>query len=62
MVAPYYEAERASKASDALLEAIEAKAKVDGQSVSNLLRLAEAYAWIVAPDSPHGGSNATSPK
>lgn len=62
MVATHYDAEGASKAADALLKAIEAKATVEGQSVTALLRLAEAYAWVVAPDSAHGGSNATSPK
>lgn len=44
-----------------LLEAIKAKATPE-QSVQNLLRLAEAYAWVLAPDNGHGGSNATSPK
>jgi hypothetical protein len=28
-----------------------------GASVPNLLRLAEAYAWVVAPNNTHGGTS-----
>lgn len=53
MVATYYRAELASKTADALLEAIEAKANVDGQSVQVLLRLAEA-SWNSPPQHQNG--------
>lgn len=36
MVAPHYEADNASKAADALLDAIEAKANVHGETVPNV--------------------------
>jgi hypothetical protein len=38
----------------ALLEAIERTAREGSSNV--VLRLAEAYAWVTAPDQPHGGS------
>jgi hypothetical protein len=38
----------------ALLEAIARTAREGSSNV--VLRLAEAYAWVTAPDQPHGGS------
>lgn len=40
----------------ALLEAIARTAREGSSNV--VLRLAEAYAWVSAPDQPHGGSAA----
>ena len=41
----------------ALLEAISRTAREGSSNV--VLRLAEAYAWVSAPDQPHGGSATT---
>lgn len=30
-----------------------------GATSDTILKLAEAYAWVVAPDNPHGGFNAS---
>lgn len=46
--------EDAVRVRKALLENIHAQV-VRAPSASALLRLAEAYAWTVAPDQPHGG-------
>ena len=40
---------------DALLAAITAQIAV-APNATTLLRLAEAYAWAVAPDQSHGGA------
>lgn len=48
-----------SAAQDAILEQIEklAKAGVDANWSAQAIRdLAEAYAWLVSPSQPHGGS------
>lgn len=42
---------------DKLLDQILASAEKTTQA-TNLLRLAEAYAWIVNPNQSHGGSDA----
>ena len=41
---------------DALLTAIAAQVSV-APNATTLLRLAEAYAWTVAPDQAHGGAD-----
>lgn len=46
--------EDAARVRTALLENIHAQV-VRAPNASALLRLAEAYAWTVAPDQPHGG-------
>jgi hypothetical protein len=46
--------ERAAQVRQALLETIHDQV-LRAPSASTLLRLAEAYAWTVAPDQPHGG-------
>lgn len=42
------------EARDALIAAIAAQAAV-APNATTLLRLAEAYAWVVEPAQPHGG-------
>ena len=44
----------AEETRDALLAAIE-KQVAGAPNATTLLRLAEAYAWTVAPDQSHGG-------
>jgi hypothetical protein len=44
----------AEETRDALLAAIAAQVSV-APNATTLLRLAEAYAWVVAPDQAHGG-------
>lgn len=39
----------------ALLERITALAEQDEPDTARLLRLAEAYAWVVSPSNSHGG-------
>jgi len=46
----------ADRVRDALLENIHDQV-VRAPNATALLRLAEAYAWTVAPDQPHGGRN-----
>ena len=43
------------EARDALIAAIAAQA-VAAPNATTLLRLAEAYAWVVEPAQPHGGA------
>lgn len=45
-------------AGDALLAAIKRKAEGDKHTSAELLRLAEAYAWVIAPRQPHGSQQA----
>ena len=45
----------ADQARDALLAAILTQAQV-APNATTILRLAEAYAWIVQPGQPHGGA------
>jgi hypothetical protein len=40
-----------------LLQAIHTAARAPQQSPANLLRLAEAYAWILMPGASHGSSS-----
>jgi hypothetical protein len=44
----------AEETREALLGAIASQVSV-APNATTLLRLAEAYAWVVAPDEPHGG-------
>ncbi|MBY0398124.1 MAG: hypothetical protein K2X91_16895 [Thermoleophilia bacterium] len=44
----------AETARDALIAAI-AQQAVTAPNATTLLRLAEAYAWVVEPAQPHGG-------
>ena len=44
----------AEETRDAILAAIRAQVTA-APNATTLLRLAEAYAWCVAPDQPHGG-------
>ena len=46
----------AARVREALLENIHAQA-VRAPNATALLRLAEAYAWTVAPSQPHGGGD-----
>ncbi len=46
----------ADEARDALLAAITKQVAV-APNATTLLRLAEAYAWVVAPDQGHGGGS-----
>jgi hypothetical protein len=48
------DAHSAEEARDRLLRAIADQA-ARAPNATTLLRLAEAYAWTVAPDQPHGG-------
>ena len=45
----------ADETRDALLAAIKAQVAI-APNATTLLRLAEAYAWAVAPEQPHGGA------
>jgi hypothetical protein len=45
----------ADEARNRLLRAI-AEQAARAPNATTLLRLAEAYAWTVAPDQPHGGN------
>lgn len=47
--------ERAAHVREALLELIHDQA-LRAPNASTLLKLAEAYAWTVAPEQPHGGT------
>ena len=56
--------EAAEKTAEAILESLRELAEHTGPPTGNkipkysenVLDLAEAYAWLVAPDQPHGGS------
>lgn len=48
----------AEQARDALIAGIAAQAAI-APNATTLLRLAEAYAWVVAPDQAHGGGERT---
>ncbi len=43
---------------EVLLRAIRAQVSL-APNATTLLRLAEAYAWVVAPDQPHGAAEST---
>ncbi len=48
----------AEEARDALIAAIAAQAAA-APNATTLLRLAEAYAWVVSPGQAHGGGERT---
>lgn len=50
------DADLAAEARDSLLRAIAEQAR-RAPNATTLLRLAEAYAWAVEPDQPHGGTS-----
>lgn len=53
---PSDDAGLAEEARENLLRAIAAQA-VRAPNATTLLRLAEAYAWVVEPGQPHGGTS-----
>lgn len=48
----------AEQARDALISAIAAQAAA-APNATTLLRLAEAYAWVVSPSQSHGGGDSS---